>query len=181
MKLHVLSFLVASAVLAGCGDDHGPMMMTAPGPSGTGQGYALMSVTPAGGATGVPTSAPITIRFGGAMGTAMEQYVDLHVGSLAGPTVPMGCAWSSDRTALTCVPSAPLEARTTYVVHLGGGLATQSGSWVDFDPYGPMMGGQWISGSMMGGSHAGRPWTMMGTGWHDANGGYGMAFPFTTA
>ena len=60
-------------------------------------------------------------------------------------------------------------------------MTTQSGAGVDFGAYGPMMGGQWIMGGMMGGSHAGNPWGMMGSSWHGANGSYGMAFPFTTA
>jgi hypothetical protein len=34
---------------------------------------------------------------------------------------------------------------------------------------------------MMGSSHAGGAWTMMGANWHNANGSYGMAFNFTTA
>ena len=43
------------------------------------------------------------------------------------------------------------------------------------------MGGQWITGGMMGGSHAGGAWGMMGPGWRNSNGSYGMAFSFTTA
>jgi hypothetical protein len=82
---------------------------------------------------------------------------------------------------LTCTPQAPLSARTTYVVHLGGGMMTQSGQPLDYAQYGPMMGGQWIMGGMMGGSHGGSPWGMMGSGWRNANGSYGMAFSFTTA
>ena len=116
--------LFAAIVAWGCGggSHRGPMMMT--GPSGMGpqgSGFAFVSVVPAGGATGVPTSTAITIRFGGAIAAAMEQYVDLHVGRLAGPTVPMDCVWSEDRTALTCTPSTRLEPGTTYVVHLAGG------------------------------------------------------------
>jgi hypothetical protein len=161
MNNDVRTFLsVAALAVAACGGhDSGPMMMTGPS-SRAGQGYgsAFMSVTPAGGSTGVPTSASIVIRFGGGMAGTMEQYVDLHVGDLAGPTVPMGCAWSADRTVLTCTPSAALQPRTTYVLHLGGGMTTQSGEWIDYGPYGSVMGGQWIMGGMMERSHAGSPW-----------------------
>jgi hypothetical protein len=157
-------------------------MMT--GPSGMGpQGdtAALVSVTPPGGSTGVPTSTPITLRFGAAMTVAMEHYVDLHVGSIEGPVVSMGCAWSPDRTTLTCLPSSPLDPRTTYVIHVGGGMMTQAGQPLDYDLHGPGMGGQWLMGGITGPAHAGQPWGMMGPGWRGSNGSYGMEFPFTTA
>ena len=176
----LLAVLVGVAGLAGCGGDGGNMM----GPNATGMGPtsgALMSVTPQGGSAGVSTSAPIVFRFAAAMTSGMEQYVDLHRGDLAGAEVPMRCAWSGDRTTLTCTPQAALSARTTYVVHLGGGMMTQSGQPLDYAQYGPMIGGQWIMGGMMGGSHGGSPWGMMGSSWRNTNGSYGMAFTFTTA
>jgi len=174
---------LAALMTSACGDgDHGPgMMMTGPDAMGPHSGgSAFLSVIPAGGSMGVPTSSAITMRFGTAMASGMEQYVDLHVGSLAGPTVAMGCAWSGDRTTLTCMPAAALHPHTTYLVHIGGGLRTQAGGGIDFGHYGPTMGGQWVTGGVMGGGHAGHPWGTMGAGWHDADGHYGMAFPFTT-
>ena len=175
-----LAFLFPIGALAACSG--GNMM----GPSDMRMGASaasalLVSVAPQGGATAVPVASPIVLRFSAGMGAGMEQYVDLHVGDLAGPTVPMPCGWSGDRTTLTCVPSAPLSPRTTYVVHVGGGMTTQAGQPLDYDQDGPMMGGQWITGGMMGASHGGHPWGMMGSAWHNANGSYGMAFTFTTA
>jgi len=176
--------LAAVFLAAGCGgsDHDGPMMA---GPSGMGPTVAsasFMSVSPAGGAVGVATSTAITLRFGTGMAPGMEQYLDLHVGDLGGPTVPMHCAWSADGTLLTCTPDAPLQSHTTYWIHLGGGLMTQAGQLLDYDQYGAMMGGQWIQGGMMGsGFHAGSPWGMMGGSWQNPNGAYGMAFGFTTA
>ncbi len=163
----------------GCGSGDASLMM---GPSGAGSqtGASFMSVAPQGGTMGVSGSTSMVFRFGAAMGIGMEQFVDLHMGNLAGTTMPMNCGWSSDRTTLTCTPQGPLSPRSTYVLHLGGGMMTQSGQALDYAQYGPMMGGQWIAGGMMGGSHAGGPWTMMGTTWHNANGSYGMAFSFTT-
>ena len=155
--------------------------MTGPSGSGSQTGATLMSVTPQGGATGVAGSTSMVFRFSGAMGSGMEQYVDMHMGDLSGATMPMNCAWSGDRTTLTCTPQGPLSPRTTYVMHLGGGMTTQTGQGVDCTQYGPSMGGQWIMGGMMTGSHAGGAWTMMGANWHNANGSYGMAFTFTTA
>ena len=156
----VVATLAALTVAAGCGGDG--TMMTDPSRMGPGAGVgpaAFMSVSPSGGAAGVSVSTSVVIRFGAAMGPGMEQYVDLHVGDLAGPVVPMSCAWSGDGATLTCTPSAPLQPRTTYWVHVGGGMTTRTGQPVDYDGYGPMMGGAW----------------------RHANGAYGMAFPFTTA
>ncbi len=164
----------------GCGDG-ATTSMTSPSTSGSQTGATLMSVTPQGGATGVTGSTSLVFRFSGAMGSGMEQYVDMHMGDLSGAIMPMNCAWSGDRTTLTCTPQGPLSPRTTYVMHLGGGMTTQAGQAVDCTQYGPSMGGQWIMGSMMTGSHAGSAWTMMGSNWHNANGSYGMAFTFTTA
>jgi len=164
----------------GCGGNNRNMM----GPSTVAMGSSaatFMSVTPQGGATGVPVSTQVVLRFGVGMGVGMEQYVDLHRGDLAGSIVPMNCGWSPDRATLTCALQGPLSPRTTYVLHVGGGMMTQAGQLLDYGQYGPMMGGQWIMGGMMGGSHAGGSWGMMGPNWRNANGSYGMAFSFTTA
>ena len=176
-----LALTAGLAFLAvGCGGGASPSMMS-PSPTGSQAGATLMSVTPQGGATGVSGSTSMVFRFSGAMGSGMEQYVDMHMGDLSGATMPMTCVWSGDRTTLTCTPQGPLSPRTTYVTHLGGGMTTQTGQAVDCAQYGPSMGGQWIMGGMMTGSHAGGAWTMMGANWHNANGSYGMAFTFTTA
>lgn len=169
-SLAVLSLLA----LAACGGN----AMTGPGPA---MGTAFLSVNPQGGMMGVATSTPLSFRFGGPMAPGMEQYFDLHMGGLDGPVVPMSCGWSADRTTLTCNPAAPLQPRTTYTIHMGGGMMDADARPVGFDTYGPMMGGQWIMGGMMAGTHAGMSWGMMGNGWRNANGAYGMAFSFTTA
>ena len=165
----------------GCGDDDEASMM---GPSralSSQAGAGFISVTPQGGMTGVPGSTDMVFRFGAAMGYGMEQYVDLHMGDLAGQTTRMNCLWSTDRTTLTCTPLSPLSPRTTYVMHLGGGLMTRAGQALDYSQHGPMMGGQWITGGMMSNSHAGAAWAMMGSNWHNTNGSHGMAFSFTTS
>ncbi len=184
-----LSTLLLLLLTIGCGDgDHGSMMTEPRGMMGSGgngyaagYGAALVSVTPAGGAVGVPASISIVLRFGAPMRAGTEQYVDLHVAGIDGPIVPMACGFSSERTTLTCAPAAPLASRTTYLIHVGGAMTTQDGHTIDFDYYGPDMGGQWIMGGMMGRGHAGQGWGMMGPGWRGPNGSYGMVFPFTTA
>lgn len=181
----VLMAAALGLMLAACGDDGGGMM----GPSTRGMGAGtmpgnaaatmLMSVSPAAGATGVPTTASAVLRFSGPMAMGMERYVDLHRGDLSGSVVPMGCALSSDRTVITCVPAAPLASRTPYTLHVGAGMIDASGRPVDMSNG---MGGQWImgGGGMMGSSHAGSPWGTMTGPWMGANGSYGMAFPFAT-
>ncbi len=173
--------LGAAALAAGCSGSNG---MTGPGMMGgnvTGAGgVAFVSVLPAPGATGVSPASPVTLRFSGAMGAGMEQFVDLHRGDLSGPVVPMSCTWSADATVLTCTPASPLAAATTYAIHMGGGLMSRAGSVID---YGAALavGGQWIMGGMMTGSHGGMGWGMMTGDWRNANGSYGMVFTFTTA
>ena len=169
-----------AAVLAGaCGGGSSTMPSGMGGDGGA--GAAFLSESPAAGTTGVATSTSITFRFSGAMGAGMEQYVDLHMGDLSGAEVAMGCTWSADRTVLTCTPASPLAAHSTYAIHLGGGMMSAAGVAVDYTTYGPGAGGQWIMGGMMTGSHGGMAWGMMGSGWRNPNGSYGMVFTFTTA
>jgi hypothetical protein len=138
-----------------------------------------MSVSPAGSAVGVATTVDVVLRFGTGMAQGMEEYIDLHRGDLSGPTTPLSCLWSADRTALTC-SHEPLQSHARYWLHLGGGLMSRAGHPVDFDQHGPAYGGQWIQGGMMAGFHAGLPWGAMAPGWHARNGSYGMVFSFTT-
>ena len=160
-----LAALVAASLVGACG---GGSSMTGSGVNGSGggtsAGAALMSVSPARGATGMAAGSPITFRFSGAMGAGMEQYVDLHMGDLSGAEVAMTCAWSADRTLLTCTPGSPLAVHTTYAIHLGGGMMSAGGTAVDYTTYGPGMGGQWIMGGMMTGTHGGMGWGMMDSG-----------------
>jgi hypothetical protein len=174
--LNVFAVVVPMLAVA-CGGGSG--MMT--GPSGTsGAGMMLLSVTPSGGATSVAANSTMVLRFSGPMSSGMEPFVDLHQGSLDGPLVAMSCGFSADRATLTCTPGAPLSPRTTYTLHVGGGMRDSAGRVIDMGQYGGAMGGQWIMGGMMGPSHAGAPWGMMGADRRGTNGSYGMAFQFTT-
>jgi hypothetical protein len=123
---------------------------------------------------------PLEFHWGTAMGAGMAQFVDLHMGGLAGPLVPMSCAWSRDQTTLVCTPSSPLQPGTQHTVHVGGGMVDVNGQVIDMDQHGPGFGGQWIQGGMMGAGHGGTVWGMMGAGWRHSNGAFGMAFTFTT-
>lgn len=166
-------------ILAACGGETD--MPAGPGQMGT---TAFMFVSPGGSAMGVPVGTPLTFQWSTPMGAGMEQFIDLHMGDLEGPVVPMSCGWQTDRTSLVCTPSAPLLHGTRYMVHVAGGMVDANGRVVDMDQNGPGFGGQWITGGVMGGvmggSHAGTGWGMMGAGWRHPNGSYGMAFTFTT-
>jgi Bacterial Ig-like domain len=162
-----LGLAVLAAVASGCSDSTGPATGT------------LTTVSPAPAAVAVPPSTDVTLTFGQPMMTGMEQYLDLHQGGIAGPTVPMTCAWNPARTMLTCTPSSPLAAGTQYTIHVGAGMTDDQGHMMDMADW-TTMGGQWATGGMMGGTHAGQPVGMMGAGWkHDSY--YGMLFAFTTA
>ena len=178
MKNVVWALVGAAAFLAaGCGSETD--MMT--GPGGATGSPALTSMIPTGGAMGVPVGSALEFHWGTPMGVGMEQYIDLHMGDLSGPVVPMSCAWSGDQTSLVCNPGSPLQPGTQYVAHVGGGLMDATGQVVDMNMYGPGFGGQWVQGGMMGPGHGGNGWGMMGGGWRHSNGAYGMAFTFTTA
>jgi Bacterial Ig-like domain len=177
IQLHLRSWLAGAALLAACSSESTAPTDNNPSPSG---GVTdLVAVAPQGGATGVSLNTTLTMQFSGPMGTGMEQFVDLHDGTTAGPVHPMNCAWSTDRTKLTCTPTTPLQAQTTYTLHMGAGMMAAAGGAVDMSP-GTGMGGQWLMGGMMGGQHAGQPMSMMGGDWRGSNGSYGMMFTFTT-
>lgn len=140
----------------------------------------LLEITPSGGAADVAPDGGITIRFSGPMGMGMEQYVDLHQGTINGPVVPMPCTWSVDRTVLTCVPSAALQDQTQYALHVGTGMMDADGHGVGMEDQGVRMGGEPVPSGMMAGMHAGQPVNTMGPGWRNAEGRVGLAFGFTT-
>ena len=168
-----LRWLVGFGALAsatGCSGDN----MT---PSST---TALLEVTPSGGATDVARDGAITIRFSGPMGMGMEQYVDLHQGTINGPVVPISCTWSADRTTLTCVPSAALQGQRPYALHMGTGMMDANGHGVVTEDPGVRMGGEPVTSGMMAGMHGGQPVNAMGPGWRNAEGHFGLAFGFTT-
>jgi hypothetical protein len=136
---------------------------------------------------GVPVGTTLELHWGIGMSAGMEQFVDLHLGDVSGPVVPMSYAWSTDQTTLVCNPS-PLQGRTQYTVHVGGGMTGVNGQVIDMDQHGPGFGGQWITsagqpggGHHGGAHHGGHPWGGLGPGWQHANGSYGMAFTFTTS
>jgi len=156
----------AALVIGGCSS----------GVTDTTEPAVLLSVSPAGGAVGVSTTPDVVFRFSGPMMSGMEQYAALHQGGLNAPTMPMTCTWSDNGQTLTCRPTQPLDALTPCTIHLGGGMLDAEGRPLGLSGHGPGMGGQWVTGGMMGAQSG-----MMGTGWMTpGGGGYGMMFGFTT-
>ncbi len=141
----------------------------------------FLSATPSGQAVDVRPDGPIMLRFSGPMMARMERYVDLHRGGLSDPTVPMGCAWSADRATLTCRPDSPMERRTRYTLHMGGGLRDAAGRRIDTDQHRRHMGGEWADSARMGGMHSGTRMGDMPAGWRHPNGSIGMTFEFLTS
>jgi hypothetical protein len=173
----IVAVILLPLLAVGCGGSDAMMV----GPGATSRtAAALVSVTPAGGALSVPSGISMMMRFSGPMTPGSASLVDLHEGGLDGHLVPMHCEFSSNQTTLTCTPGTPLQTRMNYTLHLGAGMQAFDGRPCDMDEYRGTTGGQWIMGSMMGTSHDGSSWGMMGGSWHGANGSYGMAFPFTT-
>lgn len=177
LRLHAFLALSVIAAGAGCASDPGGPGSLAP---------TVVSVAPAAGATGVGTTAPIVIGFSHAMLQGMETNVVLHQGTVTGPAVAGTWTWSGDRRTLTFVPSAPLEAATTWVLHLAPTLTSAMGEPLDHGACAGL-GGQGVTSGMMGGGMPGGMMRdsmgpgMMGAGWRMAGGGYGMIFTFTTA
>ena len=122
----------------------------------------------------------MTMTFSGPMMPDMEQYLDLHHGEASGPVVPMTCTWSADRETVRCAPSQPLESRSTYTIHVGGGMMDADDHVGDLQTHMTGNGGEWFMPTMMGGIHDGMPMSGMGPGWKGTNGSYGLLFPFTT-
>ena len=141
-------------LLGACSDSAAPVAAT------------LTAVSPTPAATGVAPTTTISMTFGQPMMAGMEQYVDLHDGDITGPTVPMTCGWNQAETTLTCAPTQSLDSLTTYTMHLGAGMTDAMGHRMSLADW-TGRGGQWATGTMMGG------------GWTDGS-HYGMLFPFTT-
>jgi len=166
-------------LLAACGSSGGPASPTdtvALAPS-------LASIQPGNATTGVDPNNPVVLQFTHAMMTGMEMLVVLHEGSVTGAAVAATATWSSDRTMLTLKPQAAMKRGTTYVVHLSPSLQDTAGHMINMAS-GAMMGGQTVTGGMMGSSSMmNGQWGqgMAGAGWQASNGTFGMMFTFTTS
>lgn len=165
-----LASLAILVVLSACSSESGVSGLDPGGP------VTLQSVSPANGLTGVSVTMPMAMRFSSPLGAGMERYMAVHEGSVTGALVSGHWSWSTDHRTVTFTPDSPLKPRTTYLIHLGGGMRSASGDMMDYSTC-VGLGGRAVPSAMMGGVGGG----MMGDGWKGSGGGYGMTFTFTTA
>ena len=172
----VLAALLSAMAFAGCGnDDDGDDTPEPTIPPGT----ALIGIDPLGGAVNIGTDETITLIFNGAMDPAPLPLVDLHATDIAGPTIPMDCAWHDGDRRLVCGPRSALSAGSTYVIHLAGaGFRTSEGELATV-PTGPPLNGASVVATD-GALHAGQPFGSLEDGWEDAAGRFGTSFTFDT-
>lgn len=166
-NIRMTRILAAGTILLAAGCSSGMM--------DTGPTTQLLSVSPRGGAVDVVGMPDIALRFDQSMMPGMEQYLALHRGGLTGPTMPMNCNWSDGQKTLVCRPTQPLDSASAYTIHMGGGMMDADSRPIAMGRNGMGMGGNWATGGMMGGQQG-----MMGAGWRDSDGSYGMSFGFTT-
>lgn len=170
--------LMAAVVIGVAGCDEGT---TTPEPE-----TVLLSVAPAGEAVDVALDAPVVVTFDHAMHGHAADYAAVHEGDVTGPVVEGSWMMEENGTVMRFTPGQDWKAGMEYTIHLGGGMTDVEGHHVDMGTHGTHMGGEWATGSMMGGTHGagmnGSQHGHTGAGWeHPENGSYGMLFTFTTA
>ena len=184
MSRHLLALATLASILTLGACSTGDSSATGPGVLAA-DTPAVLSVLPAAATSGVDPTKPITITFNMSMLSGMELLVVVHEGSVTGPQVTGTSTWSADRRVLTFTPAATLKAKTTYVVHLSPSMQGTNGRTVDLSQC-TRIGGQYVTGGMMGSAAGGMmngSWGagMMGAGWKASDGTFGMLFTFTTA
>ncbi len=182
MRIAKMALFVGGITLvAACAEKSAPV-----GPMESSDAPTVLALSPANATTGVDPTKPVVITFSVAMMPGMEMLVVMHAGSLSGPLVSGVASWSTDRTTLTFMPSVPLQAHSTYVLHLSPSLRSTAGQPINLAGC-ARLGGQYVTQGMMGitsgGGMMNGAWGpgMMGAGWQGVNGNYGMIFAFTTA
>jgi hypothetical protein len=179
-RLLVLA-LSASASLAilACNDDNNDSGTGQPG-QGSQPASEVLNISPTPGTMTATVGTPIIITFDGTMDTTAAHYVDLHLGTIDGPVVPMDCTWRNAVSTLACAVSTaqPLLPDSLYTLHMGAGLMASNGSVIGTMGMADMGGTDvMMTGSMM---HGGQPASALGDGWRGTGnraGSIGFAFP----
>ena len=78
----------------------------------------------------------------------------------SGPLVPMSCALSTDRRTLPCTPGGLLQSSTRHTIYVWSGMMDAEGHAVETEQHGMQLGGQPVTGQMMGPMHGGEPGDM---------------------
>ncbi|BEL03970.1 hypothetical protein Q0Z83_021610 [Actinoplanes sichuanensis] len=89
---------------------------------------AVTSTVPAGGATGVSTTAPITVRFSEALAAGTVTPANLELRGPGGTLVNRTVAYDAVNQAATITPSAALAASTAYTVTVRTGVTDVAGN-----------------------------------------------------
>jgi glucose/arabinose dehydrogenase/PKD repeat protein len=110
---------------------------------------AVTSTTPAGGATGVALTAPVTVRFSEAMAAATITPANLELRGPGGTLLNRTVTYDTAGQAATITPSAALAASTPYTVTVRSGVTDTAGnrlaadhqfSFTTVDPAAPRFG-----------------------------------------
>ena len=89
---------------------------------------AVSATTPAGGATGVGLTAPITVRFSEAMAAGTITPANLELRGPGGTLVNRTVSYDPAEQAATITPAAPLAASTAYTVTVRTGVTDVAGN-----------------------------------------------------
>jgi hypothetical protein len=118
---------------------------------------AVTATTPAGGATGVGLTAPITVRFSEDMAAGTITPANLELRGPGGTLVGRTVAYDAANQAATITPSAALAASAQYTVTVRTGVTDTSGnalaanhqfSFTTTDPSAPRIGYDQVGGSL---------------------------------
>ncbi|WP_433304037.1 Ig-like domain-containing protein [Actinoplanes sp. CA-030573] len=118
---------------------------------------AVTSTTPAGGATGVALTAPITVRFSEGMAAGTITAANLELRGPGGALVGRTVAYDATGQAAVITPSAALAASTTYTVTVRTGVTDAAGnalaadhqfSFTTTDPSAPRLGYDQVGGTL---------------------------------
>ena len=102
---------------------------------------ALLTTSPAAGASGVDANVEIVVRFDSPVSPGTNHPIALQVGDCPGPVVAGTWSRTADGMGLTFASTQPLDPSTRYTIHVGGGLTDADGAIINLDLNGPVLGG----------------------------------------
>jgi Bacterial Ig-like domain len=117
----------------------------------------VSSTTPAGGATGVAPTAPVTVRFSEAMAAGTITPANLELRGPGGTLVNRTVSYDAANQAATITPAAALAASTQYTVTVRTGVTDAAGnalaanhqfSFTTTDPSAPRFGYDQVGGTL---------------------------------
>lgn len=115
----------------------------------------------------VDSIARVQVTFSGPLASGMEDYIDVHEGSITGPVVSLNCSQTGTGAIVNCSPRPPFawEAGTEYWVHVGGSLKGRNGGAVDLTSIGTALGGRIVTTEELGAGAHPAATDSLGGGW----------------